>query len=105
MLEDAHMNLENTKVHYNVISDLTKGKKHLVLIDSTNYYTIDQESLKYAAKPGTAEGRVAAAHFTLNMANRLISNFFKLFYKSQIPIQTFNTKEEALRWLREQKNV
>jgi hypothetical protein len=103
MLEDAHMNLQNTKEHYNIIKELTKGCKYLALIDATNYFKIDGDASKFAALPETTKDRVAAAHYTLNVSNRLTANFFRLFYKPEIPVQAFKTKEDALRWLKSEQ--
>jgi hypothetical protein len=103
MLEDAHMNLEKTKEHYNIIKELTKSSKYLALIDATNFFRIDNDASRFAALPETTKDRVAAAHYTLNVSNRLTANFFRLFYKPRIPVQAFKTKEEALRWLKSEQ--
>ena len=99
MKEDAHMKLENTKEHYRIISELTNGSKYLTLVDATNYFRIDDDASQFAALPETTKNRIAVAHYTSNVSNRLTANFFRIFYRPEIPVQTFKTKEEAMEWL------
>lgn len=105
MLEDAHMKIENTKEHYKIINELTYGQKYRALVDASNYFRIDDDASQYAALPDTIKNRLAAAHFTSNVSNRLTANFFRLFYKPEIPVRTFKTKEEALEWLLSMKET
>jgi len=102
MFEDAKMDLENTVEHYDLIKSLTSGKKHLVLVDATHFFSIDEKALQYAAQPETTKNRIATAYFTTHLGNRFTTNFFKTFYKPNLPVQSFKTKQEALEWLKTQ---
>ncbi len=102
IMDDAHLDLEKVKEYYNVIKTLTRGEKHSVLFDASNYFTSDEEALKYAALPETTKGRVAVAYHSLNLANRLTIHFFRLLHKPRFAIQLFRTKEEAMNWLNQE---
>ncbi len=101
--KDAHMDLKKTKEHYNLIEELTNGQKYLAFVDATHFFRVDEDASVYAALPETIENRIAAAHYTTNLANRLTSNFFRLYFKPNIPFQTFSIKKDAIKWLLLQK--
>lgn len=100
MLPDADMNLETTKEHYDAINLITNNCKHYVLINSQNYFTIDSESFKYASLSSTIKNRLASAHYNCSFANSLTVNFYKNNHRPGIPMNIFNTKEEALEWIK-----
>jgi hypothetical protein len=100
VLEGAAMNLENTKNHYEAIKNLTGNKKYLALVDASNYFTIEPAALEYASMPQVVENRIATAHFNSSFANSLTTNFFKAHYNPPIHITIFETKREALEWLK-----
>lgn len=100
MLEDAEMNLINTREHYRMIEEITEGKNYMALIDSTHYFSIDSDSFLFASSPEAIRNRIASAHYASAFANRLNTNFFKNRYKPSIPIQLFDSRDEAVSWLR-----
>ncbi|MBI2721254.1 MAG: hypothetical protein HYX39_03655 [Bacteroidetes bacterium] len=100
MRPDADMNLETTKEHYAAINLITDNKKHYALINSQNYFTIDSESFKYASLSSTVNNRLACAHYNCSFANSLTVNFYKNNHRPGIPMNIFNTKEEALVWIK-----
>ena len=102
ILDDVHFDLERMKEYYNIIKTLTKGDKHSVLFDASNYFTSDEEALHYAALPETTKGRVAAAYHSLNLANRLAIHFFRLLHRPHFSIQLFRTNEDAMEWLKQE---
>ncbi|HET6991218.1 MAG TPA: hypothetical protein VFJ43_07845, partial [Bacteroidia bacterium] len=84
---------------YKAIEEITDGKEYFALIDSSEYFKMDADALKFAAMKENIGKRKAAAHYNLANANKLTTDFFRNFYKPSVPIQTFNSKEEALNWL------
>ncbi|MBA2611638.1 MAG: hypothetical protein H0U95_06700 [Bacteroidetes bacterium] len=98
ILENAELTLENAKEHYQQIETVTKGQKHLALIDSGNYYTTSHETLLYTSKKTTFKNRVATAYYNFCTPNKLTADFFKNNYKPEMDLKTFKTKEEALVW-------
>jgi hypothetical protein len=105
ILEDVHMDMEKTVSHCKLVKRITRGEKYMALVDATNYFTTDEDALKYLALPETTKGRVAMAFHSLNLANRLTIHFFRLLYKPNFTIHLFRVHEDALEWLRlEQQN-
>jgi hypothetical protein len=96
---DVTIDLESIEEHFASITKLTKNENHFALIDASNYFSIDEESLKYAAMEEYTVGRVAAAFYSANLASRLTIHFFKLFRRPSYLVQLFKKKEDALNWL------
>ena len=71
VLEDAVMNFENTKAHYETIKELTGNKKYLALVDVSNSFKIEPEALAYSALPEVLSNRIAAAHYNSSASNTL----------------------------------
>jgi len=99
VIEGAEMTLENTKEHYQKINSLVGDRKYLALVDAGNYYSVEKQAWEYASSKEVASNRLAAAHFNSSSANRLTTSFFKTAYDTPVPVQIFETKEEALAWL------
>jgi len=104
MMKGAEMNIENTIEHYRTIERITGGKKYLALVDASEYFTIDSETLKYTSLPQTIEKRIATAHYQSALGNKLTMDFFRKFHKPPLPVNLFETKEEAIEWLKRQWN-
>jgi hypothetical protein len=104
VLENAVMSLENAQEHYNSIKQLVGEKKYLALVNSSKFYTIEKEAWEYASTKEVAWNRVAVAHYQTLVSNKLTANFFKASCQSAIPFRIFETREEALEWLREYKS-
>lgn len=100
---EALMDLQNLREHYQKIKQITKGKKHLALVDVTNPYVIFTEGLEYAASNEALENRVATAYCNPPLQNRLNIVNLSRRLESKIPVNIFPTKEEALHWLKDLK--
>lgn len=96
---DALMNLSNLKDHYSKIHQLTRGKRHLALIDVTAPYFIDEGGFEYAASKIAIDTRIAAAYYNPQLANRL--NLMNLQRRIENRIPTFIAMEKTIaeRWL------
>lgn len=99
--EYAEMNLENAKVHYQMINELVNHRPYLALVEASNYYSIDKEAWKYASLNEVVANRKAVAHYNPCLANRLTTSFFTKAYSSCMPVKVFKVKEEAEKWLKE----
>jgi hypothetical protein len=100
ILEGAEMTLENTRMHYHTINKLTENKKYLALVDAANFFTVTPEALKHSSLPEVLSNRIATAHYNSSTMNKLTTNFFATYYRPPIPIRIFNTKKEAVAWLK-----
>ena len=102
MLKGAVLNLANAKHHGIKIQELTQNKPYLALIDTSHFFTIDEDALKYAAIPSKLENRIAAAYYNPNLANRFTVEIFRKIGNPAFSVQIFNKKEDALQWLKKQ---
>jgi len=100
VLENAEMSLENAQEHYNQIKNLVGDLKYLALVNSSRYYTIQKEAWEYASTKEIVANRVAVAHYESLVSNKLTANFFKATYQTAMPFRIFESREEALSWLR-----
>ena len=100
VIEGAEMNIENTIEHYQAIEKITGGKKYLALVDASEYFTIDSDTLKFTALSTTIEKRIATAHYNAAFGNKLTMDFFRKVHKPRLPVDSFDTKEEAIVWLK-----
>jgi hypothetical protein len=92
------INEEDIKKIFNIIRDLSKGKKVLELIEDTNFFYFDQSALKYAAKHGK-EVFLASALVNKSIGVRILFNFFNTFFKHSVPFKMFSDEKSALEWL------
>jgi hypothetical protein len=100
VLDGANMNLKNTREHYEAIKTLTNNNNYMALVDVSNYFTIESEALRFASLPETIGKRLASAHYRSSIANSLTTKYFIANYKPPFPIKIFETKAEAIEWLR-----
>ena len=102
MKDGAEMNLDNTKVHYELIKKITDNKPYVAMVDATFYFAIDRQTLEYTALKETIDKRVATAHYNCNDGNLLTAHFFNNYHKPGIPFKVFKLKEEAMEWIKSQ---
>lgn len=100
IIEGSEMNVNNTIEHYKLISQLTSNNHYGALVDGEHYIEIDYDALKLAAYPEVLGKRIATAHFSKNIANKLTVLFFKNNIKPHIPIEYFRTEKDAIGWLK-----
>lgn len=98
--DGARMDMENTRVHYDKINKLVAGKDYLALVDATNHYTVEKDAWYYASQKEIIANRKAIAHYNSSAANKLTTSVFKSLYNTSMPLQIFETKEQALKWLK-----
>jgi hypothetical protein len=96
---DVTIDLESIKEHFRATKELTNSENHFALIDACNYFSLEDEALKYAAMEEYTTGRIAAAFYSKNLASRLTIHFFKLFRRPDYLVELFKNKEDALDWL------
>jgi len=77
-----------------------QGGNYFVLLDATNNFTVTAEARKLIASKEFSEKRLAAAFVTNSLANKLTGNFFIKINKPHTPVRLFNSKDEALKWLK-----
>jgi len=100
LFEGANMNMGNTLKHYEMINSLVGNKEYFAIIDASNYYTIERDAWEYAASKKVISLRKAVAHYNCSPANRLTISIFKNSHKTATPFEIFDTKEEAINWVK-----
>ena len=88
----------------NIIQELGAGEKMLIYIDTYNFMAITPEARQYASSPEASEFTLANAVLIDSLGKKLLFNFFMKISKPTVPTKGFNSKEEAIKWLKEQLN-
>ncbi len=100
ILEGAEMNLKNAQEHYEKINDLLGSKKYFALVDAKNYYPIEKDAWLYASSKEVVSNRIAVAQYNSSLGNTITTKFFKSTLNTLMPVEIFDTKEDALKWLK-----
>ena len=79
---------------------LVAGDVLHVLVDMSLAESISPEARSFAAGRKLAEIYDALAIVAASPATRLVANFFIRFHKPPRPTRIFNTREEAVNWLK-----
>lgn len=86
----------------NIIEEIGLGKKMLIYVDTYNFMAITTEARLFASSPESSEFTLANAVLIDSLAKKLIFNFFMNISKPVVPTKGFNSKEEAINWLKSQ---
>lgn len=97
--DDTEISMEDVIEHRRVIHEFTGGKKHAVLAIAGKHTTATKEAREYSSQ-NIPEGRVAEAIVIISMPVRLMGKIFINFHKPGLPTKLFETKEEAMVWLK-----
>jgi hypothetical protein len=77
-----------------------KGKRFLNLITVGEDTTVDNEGRVFSTSKEGAIYKIADAFVINSLPQKLIGNFYMNFHKPYVPTRFFNSKEEALKWLK-----
>jgi len=80
--------------------ELGEGKKLPVLLTISSYNSPNDETMKYAAEEKNIKYTAAVAVVVDSLALRLGTNFYLNFFKPELPTKLFNSKEDAIGWLK-----
>lgn len=97
--EGVVMDKKNLEKHYQMIEKITKGKKHLTLVDASQPYFIDDEGIQFAASADIIKNQIAAAYYNPPLSNRLSIMNLQQIIAGRIPTFIAVEKEIALKWL------
>lgn len=99
IFKNANISLDNVVEHYEEVRKLTNDKKYVALVDTSNYFKVEPEAFMHSSLETSNVNRIATAFYNPSIANRVTINFFKRFFKPAIPVEMFDSMEEALAWL------
>ncbi len=85
--------------------DWTNNRPYCTYVESGAFNTYKRELRDEMSKPENSEGRIAVAVFNSNLAVKLIVDFFWKITGSDNPTRLFSTREEALDWLRKERDA
>ena len=80
--------------------ELTGGKSCTTLVDLTNVRTISKEARSYFSSVECSEVFEATALYVSTPISRIIGNFFLGINRPAIPVRLFDSKDEAIVWLK-----
>lgn len=100
IFENAEVDLENARRHFEMVEELIGREPHFALVDATHHYTIQKEAWEYASKVHIFSNRKAIAHYNSSEANTLTTAIFKANYKASVPFEIFKTQNEAIEWFK-----
>jgi hypothetical protein len=78
---------------------------YLLYIDIRNVISIDEPTRKYLAGDSDSKKTIIAAIHVENLLSKFLANFFIQIDKPVHPIELFNQKGTALKWLKKNKDV
>ena len=81
----------------------TGGEKYYALVDMTRHVDSTAEARNYYAASEYARYRYADALVIESLATRLVINFYLSINKPPVPSKMFTDKEDAMKWLLQQK--
>lgn len=110
LIEDRIINIvvkDNVEIEVEDVLDirktnerLSKNENYLVVLESGFHSSITREARELSAKKEYGEQRKAMAFVITSLAQRIIGNFFININKPPTPTKIFNSREEALVWVK-----
>lgn len=102
--EGAEIDLEEVEIHFDIYRKLGCQKhKALHLFEGGTFFTFDSKAMKYVTRHGH-DYFIASAVVNNSIAIRLLFNFFNKFFNNStdkaFQFKMFNTRGQALEWLR-----
>jgi hypothetical protein len=102
LIDDMEVKAEEAKIILDITNKLSEGKFHCILYDFNGKNVIISDFAKKLAsfRSITSDHLLARAFLVYNLNNKLEVNNLIRQYKPQVPTQAFETREEALKYLR-----
>ena len=96
----AEVDLKEVESHFKIYEELgLKKNKALQLFEGGSFFTFDSEAMKFVSKNGS-DYFIATAIVNNSLAIRILFGFFKRFFHQAFPCDLFDSKAEALKWLK-----
>lgn len=84
------------------ISELTEGKKALILNIAGKNTFATSEAREYSASVSGVKYTIADAFVVGNLAQKILANFYISFNKPLVNARIFDDEEKAAEWLKSQ---
>ncbi len=102
-IEDLLLDEHEMRKMLEAAVEFTGREKYYALIDMSNHVDSTPEARNYYANSELAQYRLADAFVVVSLATRLVTNFYFSINTPPVPSKMFNTKEDALAWLKQLK--
>lgn len=104
LAEDCELSLDDIREQREIAFSFHQGKPHVVLAIAGQRTSATEEARKYASM-NVPEGRLAEAILIRSLPVRLLGNFYLKFHKPNVPTKMFESRENAMIWLRGKLNA
>lgn len=98
---DYEASIDDIKEINNETSLMAADQKYLILVLTNQGASATSEAREYAAKESVRKNLIAEAIVIKNIALRLAATVYMKVNRPKQRIKLFNSKNEALKWLRE----
>lgn len=99
--DGAEVGRELKKEMHAAYLEITGGRKMPFLFANKGAFWIAKDAREYARKIEPKQPFTAVAYWAPTLGVKLMAEFYRKFYKPEVPYQVFSTKAEALEWLKQ----
>ncbi len=82
---------------------LTKDQSYPFLLDARKLKCVSRAGKQRMIQKDSFHGVLCAAFLVDSKVQEVMFHFFKIFYKTPVPIKMFTNKEKAIEWLQQYK--
>lgn len=97
--QDIEAGIEDIKQNHEAAREISKSKKHLVLLDVRGFMTGSDKAKAFCASQNPVTYRIAVAVLVDSLAVRIRCNSFIKFNKPKVPTRMFSHEKQAIDWL------
>ena len=105
LMEDAEIEIADSKEMQKVSLELTGGEKFVAFIDGRAKINVSKEAREWGSTAEAQQNMIAQAIWINSIANKLVGNFIIQFHKPVAKTRLFSDPDEALVWLKEQLKI
>jgi hypothetical protein len=98
--DNAEITLAIKKEMHQTFLAITQGKKMPFLVTNLGGFWIAKDAREFARKIEPKQPFTAVAYWAPSLGIKLMAEFYRKFYKPEIPYKVFGKEEEAIEWLR-----
>ncbi|MDX2173115.1 MAG: hypothetical protein SFY56_08350 [Bacteroidota bacterium] len=99
--DQSEIELSDAVLIFEAMEKLCGGEKHPVLIDAGEFSSIDKEARMFAASMESNIFTLADGIAYLNLAQKLLAEFYLKNNKPVVPTKVFSNRQDAIVWLNE----
>lgn len=103
IVENKGFGFEDLKLQLEAQKEMG-GEQLPVIVLCGDYTTNDLDFMNHISKNANVPYSTADAFVLNSMAQRIIANFYIMIVRPERPTKFFNTKEDALHWIKKYKN-